>query len=230
MMVSVASAWRLSLRVFVMTSIVGLSTGVLRSRKRSFVTQQQFLRSLSSRTVEYERVLSAKSFNTRRYPFYSQYKQFWSIRGGAEHSDQATIDISLSRKPFAGTIYPVSVCSIRGLRDHMEDDFVVASDFAAVFDGHGGDAVSKYLRYVCCVRVLHVRCSSRQECMPYRFQYGLMPHSVRILFSFSSLSVSLQTKFVCFHSSMLTICGWDNFFYWKRFFCITGREYGSESA
>ncbi|GKY94439.1 hypothetical protein MPSEU_000409700 [Mayamaea pseudoterrestris] len=34
----------------------------------------------------------------------------------------------------------------RGLRDYMEDDFFVASDFAAVFDGHGGEAVSKYLR------------------------------------------------------------------------------------
>jgi hypothetical protein len=75
----------------------------------------------------------------------SQY--FWSIRGGAEHSDQATIDVSTTRKP-AGTLYPVSVYSIRGMRDHMEDDFVVANDFAAVFDGHGGEAVSKYLRYV----------------------------------------------------------------------------------
>ena len=28
----------------------------------------------------------------------------------------------------------------------MEDDFVVAEDLVAVFDGHGGKAVSRYLR------------------------------------------------------------------------------------
>lgn len=40
----------------------------------------------------------------------------------------------------------VSVCAVQGMRSYMEDEYVVAQDFAAVFDGHGGKAVSRYLR------------------------------------------------------------------------------------
>ncbi|KAL7448879.1 hypothetical protein ACHAWC_000999 [Mediolabrus comicus] len=41
-----------------------------------------------------------------------------------------------------------SVCSVRGERQYMEDEFFVGDEgrFAAVFDGHGGAAVSRYLR------------------------------------------------------------------------------------
>jgi serine/threonine protein phosphatase PrpC len=42
--------------------------------------------------------------------------------------------------------FPVSVCSIRGYRSYMEDEFCTALDFCAVFDGHGGAKVSRYLR------------------------------------------------------------------------------------
>lgn len=36
----------------------------------------------------------------------------------------------------------------QGQRSYMEDDFFISKDgcFAAVYDGHGGAAVSKYLR------------------------------------------------------------------------------------
>ena len=42
----------------------------------------------------------------------------------------------------------VSICSVQGGRSYMEDEFFVSrtKDFAAVFDGHGGGAVSRYLR------------------------------------------------------------------------------------
>ena len=44
--------------------------------------------------------------------------------------------------------HSVSVCSVQGGRAYMEDEAFVSQthDFAAVFDGHGGSAVSRYLR------------------------------------------------------------------------------------
>ena len=44
--------------------------------------------------------------------------------------------------------YPVSVCTAQGLRSYMEDEYFLSVDgnFAAVFDGHGGPAVSRYLK------------------------------------------------------------------------------------
>jgi serine/threonine protein phosphatase PrpC len=44
--------------------------------------------------------------------------------------------------------YRVSVSAEQGYRSYMEDDYYVSNDgdFAAVFDGHGGPAVSRYLR------------------------------------------------------------------------------------
>ena len=61
------------------------------------------------------------------------------LLGGSQ--DLAAADASLKT-------YTVSVCSIQGFRSYMEDEFFVSldGDFAACFDGHGGPAVSKYLR------------------------------------------------------------------------------------
>ena len=44
--------------------------------------------------------------------------------------------------------YQISVGTEQGYRSYMEDEFFVSNDgdFAAVFDGHGGKAVSRYLR------------------------------------------------------------------------------------
>eukprot|EP01082_Thalassiosira_pseudonana_P002637 g3061.t1.1.5e1746aa g3061 g3061.t1 contig12:1336206-1336869(-) len=46
------------------------------------------------------------------------------------------------------TVISYSACSVRGDRQYMEDEYFVSEDgkFAAVFDGHGGAAVSRYLR------------------------------------------------------------------------------------
>ena len=59
-------------------------------------------------------------------------------------------DISLRLKPFPSLLrgdVSVSVCSVQGYRSHMEDEFLVAApDFCGVFDGHGGNAISRYVR------------------------------------------------------------------------------------
>jgi len=77
-------------------------------------------------------------------------RTFWILRGGASKTEEpsATDDVS-KKRPLVDSIlnsYPVSVCSIRGFRNYMEDEFFVSQDFCAVFDGHGGKAVSRYLR------------------------------------------------------------------------------------
>lgn len=45
-------------------------------------------------------------------------------------------------------LYEVSVCSVQGGRSYMEDEYFVnqAGNFGAVFDGHGGPKISRYLR------------------------------------------------------------------------------------
>ena len=50
--------------------------------------------------------------------------------------------------PTPITTYEVSACTAQGYRTYMEDEFFLSldGDFAAVFDGHGGRAVSRYLR------------------------------------------------------------------------------------
>jgi hypothetical protein len=63
----------------------------------------------------------------------------------------ALADLGPSRLPPAPCrlcgVYPVHACSIRGGRPYMEDELlVVVPDVAAVFDGHGGKAVSRYVR------------------------------------------------------------------------------------
>ena len=76
------------------------------------------------------------------------------LRGGNGTTAQGTSSREPSDSSTEGTptryplSYPVSVCSIQGIRTHMEDEFFVSmdGDFAAVFDGHGGPAVSRYLR------------------------------------------------------------------------------------
>jgi serine/threonine protein phosphatase PrpC len=76
-----------------------------------------------------------------------QVRQFW-WRGGHSH-EKSVVNTDLSKmRPYPSTIlnYPVSVCSVQGHRDYMEDEFAIHSDFAACFDGHGGKAVSCYLR------------------------------------------------------------------------------------
>jgi serine/threonine protein phosphatase PrpC len=55
---------------------------------------------------------------------------------------------SSSKLSSSVSTYPVSVCTAQGHRSYMEDEYYVSNDgdFAACFDGHGGPAVSRYLR------------------------------------------------------------------------------------
>mmetsp|Transcript_23812 Transcript_23812/g.52622 ORF Transcript_23812/g.52622 Transcript_23812/m.52622 type:complete len:506 (-) Transcript_23812:410-1927(-) len=50
--------------------------------------------------------------------------------------------------PIGSRTYQISIGTEQGYRSYMEDEYYVSNDgdFAAVFDGHGGPAVSRYLR------------------------------------------------------------------------------------
>lgn len=68
--------------------------------------------------------------------------------GGVTDEPPPTLDLAYERRPFVPLAqrYPLSVASVRGQRPKMEDEFATGPDFCAVFDGHGGPAVSRYLR------------------------------------------------------------------------------------
>ena len=61
------------------------------------------------------------------------------FRGGSDAEEQPRSIIET---------YDTSVCSVQGGRAYMEDEYCINQNgaFAAVFDGHGGTAVSRYLR------------------------------------------------------------------------------------
>lgn len=56
-------------------------------------------------------------------------------------------------------IQSISVCSVQGKRQYMEDETYTneKGSFAAVFDGHGGSAVSRYLRQNLYARYLQAK-------------------------------------------------------------------------
>jgi len=55
--------------------------------------------------------------------------------------------------------YPLSICSIQGKRAYMEDEYYTNTDgsFVAVMDGHGGSAVSRYIRQNLYARYLQAK-------------------------------------------------------------------------
>lgn len=75
-----------------------------------------------------------------------QSRSFWMIRGGGVQKELE--DLSKNLPPIDPLLggFPVSTCSVQGFRSYMEDEFIVTKDLCAVFDGHGGQAVSRYLR------------------------------------------------------------------------------------
>jgi hypothetical protein len=73
----------------------------------------------------------------------------WSFRGGS--SSDTDMDAKQQQSAHKGngpSSYPASYCTAQGHRTYMEDEFFISvdGDFAAVFDGHGGQAISRYLR------------------------------------------------------------------------------------
>ncbi len=67
-------------------------------------------------------------------------------------SDKGNTENSKSKQrttsPIGSRTYQISTGTEQGYRSYMEDEYYVSNDgdFAAVFDGHGGPAVSRYLR------------------------------------------------------------------------------------
>lgn len=59
-------------------------------------------------------------------------------------------------------MYPVSICSVQGRRQYMEDEYFTNSNgsFCSVMDGHGGSAVSKYLRQNLYARYLQAKATT----------------------------------------------------------------------
>jgi protein phosphatase 1L len=95
-----------------------------------------------------------------------QYRSFWSWRGGEAEDDESdtsnTKTKSTVKEPttssksssfkksekYGNQRYKVSYSTEQGFRSYMEDEFFIAKngEFCCCFDGHGGAAVSRYLR------------------------------------------------------------------------------------
>jgi len=72
------------------------------------------------------------------------FPQLSSIRGGSDGNEEDEDEVNKRD-------YRISIYSIKGGRNYMEDEYFVSGPtnghlFAGVFDGHGGNAVSRYLR------------------------------------------------------------------------------------
>jgi protein phosphatase 1L len=129
----------------------------------------------ASRCIHDEKEKANVKFIERRW-LHHRSKSFWSCRGGEIGTgDKATTKASSSNdgikrefsssssdtsssestksnqrtiSPIGPRTYQISVGTEQGFRSYMEDEYYVSNDgdFAAVFDGHGGPAVSRYLR------------------------------------------------------------------------------------
>eukprot|EP00934_Nitzschia_sp_Nitz4_P004071 Nitzschia sp. Nitz4//scaffold197_size40390//26197//27543//NITZ4_007519-RA/size40390-processed-gene-0.9-mRNA-1//1//CDS//3329540490//4061//frame0 len=88
-------------------------------------------------------------------------RNMWDWRGGDDRKwsfvgqwlqkpkEEKEVSSKAEGQPeLSPTSYVASVCTTRGFRNYMEDEYFMSfeADFAAVFDGHGGRAVSRYLR------------------------------------------------------------------------------------
>jgi serine/threonine protein phosphatase PrpC len=72
----------------------------------------------------------------------------FQVRGGDGMAHGASLENNQDLAEASPKSYPVSSCSIQGFRSYMEDEFFITpnGEFACCFDGHGGPAVSRYLR------------------------------------------------------------------------------------
>jgi len=79
-------------------------------------------------------------------------KKEFSSSSSSSSSDTSNSENSKNNQrttsPIGSQTYQISVGTEQGYRSYMEDEYYVSNDgdFAAVFDGHGGPAVSRYLR------------------------------------------------------------------------------------
>jgi serine/threonine protein phosphatase PrpC len=117
------------------------------SRRASRVMQSLPFRGGSSNLSTVSRLSDYSNYHYRGGGLQRQQsRSFWMIRGGGVQKELEDLSKNLpSIDPMLGG-YPVSTCSVQGFRSYMEDEFIVTKDCCAVFDGHGGQAVSRYLR------------------------------------------------------------------------------------
>lgn len=85
-------------------------------------------------------------------------KKYSIPNGGNLYED----DTEKKSSQSTNRIYPMSICSIQGKRHYMEDEYFTNQNgsFCSVFDGHGGSAVSKYLRQNLYARYLQAKAKS----------------------------------------------------------------------
>jgi serine/threonine protein phosphatase PrpC len=107
-------------------------TSLLGSRRR--------LRGGSSSSNSSSKDNNSDSSNNKKDPL----KDGWCI-WDALPSAYPEPKVATTSSRLAG--YPVSMCAVQGPRPTMEDEMAVTSDFCAIFDGHGGSAVARYLRH-----------------------------------------------------------------------------------
>lgn len=69
------------------------------------------------------------------------------------------VPVSQSKSTTSKAVYPLSICSIQGKRQYMEDEYFTNQNgsFSSVMDGHGGSAVSRYLRQNLYARYLQAK-------------------------------------------------------------------------
>lgn len=73
-------------------------------------------------------------------------RNFFDLFRGGAAAETTDLAASRSHPRLLHERYPVSVSSIQGMRKYMEDEFTIHENFVGVFDGHGGAAISQYLR------------------------------------------------------------------------------------
>lgn len=75
-------------------------------------------------------------------------KKSFSSSSSDTGSTESSKNNQRTTSPIGSRTYEISAGTEQGYRSYMEDEYYVSNDgdFAAVFDGHGGPAVSRYLR------------------------------------------------------------------------------------
>jgi serine/threonine protein phosphatase PrpC len=118
-------------------------------------------------------------------------------------------------EPFSGPVFAHSIGAVRGHRDYMEDFYDVAAKgrFAAVYDGHGGDEVSRFLKnyfYRQIINSLNLMAdtsqltSSKHEKQDVG-QVGMVAEALKTALAVVERSV-LRTKAWCYQGSTLAAC------------------------
>ena len=86
----------------------------------------------------------------------------------------------------------VTVQQTQGLRPYMEDEYVVGTDCVAIFDGHGGKAVSRYLKQNLLAELQHQRPTTTTTATPMPPESSSSPSSSWIQQHVTALTKALD--------------------------------------